>query len=403
MSLISVEVARQRVLATVLKPLEAETVLLQDALGRVVAESVVARITQPPFAASAMDGYAVRAQDVADVPVALEVIGEAPAGRAFAGAVGAGQAVRIFTGAPVPEGADAIVVQEDTEAAGDGRVRVLQTVQKHQFVRPRGLDFAEGDVLIDAGLRLASRNIALAAAMNVARVSVHRKPRVAILATGDELVLPGGTPRPDQIISSNNFGLRAFVTALGGEPVDLGIAGDTIESLRAAAGRCAGCDILVTLGGASVGDHDLVQAALGGLGLEVDFWRIAMRPGKPLMFGRLGDVHVFGLPGNPVSALVCARLFLRPMLERMSGLHDEADYPITARLTVALDANDRRQDYLRAKVSRDPEGSLLVEPFSRQDSSMLRTLSNADALIIRPPHAPAAAPGDATDILLLDF
>ena len=401
--MISVEDARRRILATVDTPLQRETIALEDALGRVVAEPIAARITQPPFAASSMDGYAVRSADVADVPVVLDVIGEAPAGRAYSGSVKQGQAVRIFTGAPVPDGADAIVIQEDTEPQADGRVAVNEGAGKGRYIRPRGLDFSEGDVLIEAGQRLVSRNIALAAAMNVAEVTVYRKPRVAILATGDELVLPGGTPRPDQIISSNNFGLRAMIRSLGGEPVDLGIAADTIASLRDAARRAEGCDVLVTLGGASVGDHDLVQAALTELGLEVDFWRIAMRPGKPLMFGHLGDIRVFGLPGNPVSALVCARLFVKPMVDRLSGMADSDEQPETAHLAAPMQQNDRRQDYVRAKLYRDSSGMLLAEPFARQDSSMLRTLSQADALIIRKPHAPSAESGEIVEFLPLDF
>lgn len=403
MPMISVEDARRRILETVDQPLEIETIALEDALGRVVAEPISARITQPPFAASAMDGYAVRAQDVVSVPAVLDVIGEAPAGRAFGGIVGIGQAVRIFTGAPVPEGADTIVIQEDTQPGGDGRVRIVEGADIGRYIRPRGLDFSEGDRLIEPGRRLVSRNIALAAAMNVAKVRVFRKPRIAILATGDELVLPGGTPRPDQIISSNNFGLRAMIRSLGGEPIDLGIAADTIASLKNAGERAAGCDVLVTLGGASVGDHDLVQAALTELGLEVDFWRIAMRPGKPLMFGRLGDIRVFGLPGNPVSALVCARLFVKPMIDGLSGLVELEDPPETARLATPLSGNDRRQDYVRARLYRDSSGDLMAEPFARQDSSMLRTLSEADALIIRMPHAPAAEIGEIVEFLPLDF
>lgn len=403
MSLMSVEEARGRVLETASGPLETEVIHIEAALGRVLAADISARITQPPFAASAMDGYAVRAADVADIPVELTIVGEAPAGRAYGGSVGPGEAVRIFTGAPVPDGADTIVIQEDTDKVAEDRVRVNEASDPGRFIRPSGLDFSEGDVLITAGRRLIPREIALAAAMNVAEISVYRRPRVAILATGDELVLPGSTPRPDQIVSSNNFGLRTLVAKFGGEAIDLGIARDDIESLRNAAERARDCDILVTLGGASVGDHDLVQDALGQMGLEVNFWRIAMRPGKPLMFGRMGDVRVLGLPGNPVSSFVCARLFLKPLLDRLCGLSGEEDRSVTARLAIDVAENDRRQDYLRAKLSRDDSGVLVAEPFARQDSSMLRTLTEADGLIIRPPHAPAAAAGDLVDVLLLDF
>ena len=403
MSLMPVEEARRRVLETACRPLDTQVIAIEQALGRVLARDVRARITQPPFAASAMDGYAVRAADVAEVPADLTVIGEAPAGHAYGGAVGPGQAVRIFTGAPVPEGADAIVIQEDADKVSDDRVRVRESSDAGRHIRPSGLDFSRGDALIAAGRRLIPRQIALAAAMNVAEITVYRRPSVAVLATGDELVLPGSTPRPDQIVSSNSFGLRTLVTKFGGEAVDLGIARDDIESLREAAARARGCDILVTLGGASVGDHDLVRGALGQAGLEVDFWRIAMRPGKPLMFGRMGDVRVLGLPGNPVSAFVCARLFLKPLLDTLCGLSGEDGRSVTARLAMDIAANDRRQDYLRAKLTHDGSGMPVAEPFPRQDSSMLRTLTEADGLIVRPPHAPAAGAGDMVDVLLLDF
>ncbi len=403
MSLMPVEEARRRVLETASGPLDTEVIPIEQALGRVLASDISARITQPPFAASAMDGYAVRAVDVTQVPVELTIVGEAPAGRAYDGSIGPGEAVRIFTGAPVPDGADTIVIQEDTDKLSEDRVSVRETSEVGRHIRPSGLDFSEGDVLITAGRRLIPREIALAAAMNVAEISVYRRPRVAVLATGDELVLPGSTPRPDQIVSSNNFGLRTLVAKFGGEAVDLGIARDNLESLRSAAAGAQDCDILVTLGGASVGDHDLVQDALGQMGLEVNFWRIAMRPGKPLMFGRMGDVRVLGLPGNPVSSFVCARLFLKPLLDTLCGLSGEEDQSVTARLAIDVAANDRRQDYLRARLQRDGSGTLVAEPFPRQDSSMLRTLTEADGLIIRPPHAPAAAAGDLVDVLLLDF
>jgi len=406
MALLPVEEALRRVLDGA-GPVEAEEVRLTDAHGRTLADDVAARRTQPPFDTSAMDGYAVRAEDVATVPVSLEVIGEAPAGHAFAGTVGAGQAVRIFTGAPLPDGADCIVIQENTDY-GSETVAVRETAVAGQFVRRRGLDFSDGDVLLRAGSVLGPRHVALAAAMNHPALPVRRRPRVAIIATGDELVPPGADPGPDRIIASNSFGIAAMTRRNGGMPVDLGIAPDRPDALsRAVDGAIAAeADILITLGGASVGDHDIVQDVLSSHGLALDFWKIAMRPGKPLIFGRLGDMRVLGLPGNPVSSMVCGRLFLAPLIQALLGRIDAAvtmDAGETAgRLGEALKANDERQDYLRATVRRDASGTLVATPFSRQDSSMLATLVKADALIVRPPLAPPAAAGDACRLLLMD-
>ena len=402
MALMPVDEALSRVLDGV-TGLPSETVALAEAAGRILSEDLRARITQPPFDASAMDGYAVLSGDLSSVPCELEIIGEAPAGRAFAGRVEPGQCVRIFTGAPVPEPCDMVVIQEDTEPAGPGRIRILRKDDARPYVRPRGLDFTEGDALLKAGMALRARRLALAAAMNIPELRVHRRPVVAVLATGDELVTPGAAPRPDQIISSNNVGLSAFVTACGGTALDLGIARDHTDSISEAIARARSADVLVTIGGASVGDHDLVQSTLKDLGMELDFWRIAMRPGKPLMFGALDGMRVLGLPGNPVSALVCARLFLKPLIDRMSGGPDDGHRTRTARLAVDLPANDTRQDDLRATLSETPDNGLIARPFSRQDSSMLRTLADADALVVRTPHAPAARPGDVVEILPLDF
>ncbi len=348
--MLSVEEALRRFLAP-LKPLAAEQVAVSEGLGRVLAEDVVSRRTQPPFAVSAMDGYAVRAADVASVPARLRVVGAAPAGGAFAGRVGAGEAVRIFTGAPVPAGADCIVIQEDTAQDGDW-VTVREGAPAGRYVRPEGLDFRTGDRGLAAGTVLSARGVGLAAAMNRPWLSVRRRPRIAILATGDEIVLPGDPVGANQIVSSNGLALGALVTACGGIPLQLGIARDDPASLRSLAAGAAGADMLVTTGGASVGEHDLVQSALAANGLELDFWKIAMRPGKPLMVGRLKGTPMLGLPGNPVSSLVCALLFLKPALETMLGIARDEQAPQTARLAVALEANDRRQDYLRARTSR---------------------------------------------------
>lgn len=398
--MLSVAEARQKVLAP-LHPTGIETVGLAEALDRVLAEDVHARVTQPPVAMSAMDGYAVRADDIATTPVTLKQIGEAPAGGAYDGTVGAGEAVRIFTGGPLPEGADTIVIQEDVEADGDA-ITVNEGASKGKFVRPAGLDFSAGDVGIEAGRVLGARDLALAASMNSPWLRVRRKPRIAVLATGDELVMPGEPIGPNQIVSSNNIGLCAFVESAGAEAVDLGIALDTEDSLKALAAGAKGADMLVTIGGASVGDHDLVQRVLGDVGLSVDFWRIAMRPGKPLMFGHLGDAAMLGLPGNPVSALVCSLIFLRPAIAKMLGLGDSAPALAQAALGRDIGENDRREDYLRATLTRDGSGALVATPFDIQDSSMLSRLAHADCLIVRAPHAPAAAKGTAVEIIPLE-
>ncbi len=385
-----------------LAPLPPETVSVADAHGRVLATDVVAQLTQPPAAVSAMDGYAVRAADVTKVPVTLRQIGEAPAGGAFEGSVGSGTCVRIFTGGPVPEGADAIVIQEDVDADGTA-ITVRDGAPAGHYIRPAGLDFREGEVLLRAGRRLGARDVGLAAAMNVPWLEVRRRPGVALLSTGDEIVRPGDPLGPNQIVSSNSLALAALIRAQGGVPIDLGIALDTRESLQTMAEGARGADLLITMGGASVGDHDLVQSVLGEKGLEIDFWRIAMRPGKPLMFGKIGPTPMLGLPGNPVSSLVCGLIFVVPALERLLGIADAvAAGDETARLGCALETNDRRQDYLRAKLARDEAGTLIATPFEKQDSSMLRLLTESQCLVIRPPHAPAASAGDTVRIIRLE-
>jgi molybdopterin molybdotransferase len=400
MALTPVPQAQARLLAEV-EALAAETVALEDADGRVLAEDLVARRTQPPFDASAMDGYAVRAGDLG-AGARLSVIGTSAAGHGFAGTVGPGQAVRIFTGAPVPDGADTILIQEN--ASRDGDVLVAAGPEpKGRFVRPAGLDFRAGDVVLSAGRRLGMREIGLAAATNNATVPVRRRPVVAILATGDELVAPGSPVGPDQIVASNGLALAALVRSAGGRAVDLGIAPDDLAVLRARirAGIEAGADVVCLLGGASVGDHDLTRPALEAEGLALDFWKIAMRPGKPLMFGRIGGLRAIGLPGNPVSSLVCGLLFVAPLVRCLAGESEVLPAQEPARLGHALPANDQRQDYLRASLSRDDSGELVASPFPVQDSSMMSVIARADALVIRPPHAPAAAAGDTVSIIRL--
>jgi molybdopterin molybdotransferase len=398
--MLSVEEARARILAA-LAPTTPETVSLPEAWGRVTAEPVIARLTQPPADVSAMDGYAVRAAD-AEAGARLRVIGSAPAGRPFEGAVGLGEAVRIFTGGFLPAGADSILPQEDAEAGADGTVLVKETVRHGRWVRRRGLDFAEGEAVIPAGRRLSARDIGLAAASNHAWIAVHAAPRVGILATGDEIALPGDPIPRGGIVSSNAHALAALVRAGGGVPVVLPIAPDDTAAIAAAARAAQGCDLLVTTGGASVGDHDLVQQALGPEGFALDFWKIAMRPGKPLIFGRLGRTPLLGLPGNPVSALVCGVIFLLPALARLSGL--PGDPPRTRRAVTGapLAANDRRQDFLRARLDEPAdEGPPVATPFPVQDSSMLATLARADALILRAPHAAALPAGSPVEVIVL--
>lgn len=397
-ALIPVAEARARILETV-KPMVPERVALAKALGRVLAGNVVAQRTQPPFDLSAMDGYAVRHEDVSKAQTRLAVVAEVAAGGAYAGTVGAGEAVRIFTGARLPKGADTVVIQENTLREGDV-VTLTQSVKAGANVRYAGLDFREGTVGLKAGRRLSSADISFAASMNVPNVIVHRRPKIAYFSTGDELVLPGATPGPNQIVSSNNDGLAALIEGAGGVPFDLGIVTDDVIAIQSAGRHAQDADMLVTLGGASVGDHDLVQKALGADGLTVDFWRIAMRPGKPLMFGRYRDLPMLGLPGNPVSALVCAHLFLVPAIAAMQGEAVHLDL-MQARLGRALPANDQREDYLRAELLRQDCALPVALPFEVQDSAMLSAISAADCLIVRPPHAAAAAVDDLVTVLRL--
>lgn len=377
-----------------------EQVALPAALGRVLAEDVAARLTHPPADVSAMDGYAVRAADVTDVPATLKQVGESAAGRGFDGSVGGGETVRVFTGARLPDGADTVIIQEVTGADGV-TITIKETAAKGNYVRPKGQDFKFGEVLLAAGRVLTARDLGLAAAMNVPWLTVRRKPRIAYTATGDEVVMPGEPLGPDQIISSNSIALGAYIQALGGQPVNLGIARDTEDSLRQVVAGAKGCDLLVTLGGASVGDYDFVRKVLDGDGVDLSFYRVAMRPGKPLIFGRMGGVPVLGLPGNPVSAGVTSVIFLKAAIAVMLGLAEDPSPPPTALLGRALGENDSRQDYLRAGLSRDSGGNLVATTFEAQDSGMMTRLAAADCLIVRPPLAPAAEAGERVEILPL--
>lgn len=397
--MIPVEEARTRILAGI-APTPAEVVALAEAWGRVLARPVLSRLTQPPRDVSAMDGYALRAADAA-LGATLKVVGAAPAGHPWDGTLGAGEALRLFTGSVVPDGADAILLQEDATRSGEA-VTVNEAATQGRHIRRAGQDFAAGDTLIAPGKRLNARDIGLAAAGNSPWLTVHRRPRVAILATGDEIALPGDPIPPGGIVSSNSHALAALVRASGGDPVVLPIAPDDPAALMAVADSVHGMDLLLTSGGASVGEHDLVQEALGARGLVVDFWQIAMRPGKPLMHGRLGDVPMIGLPGNPVSSLVCAILFVVPALQKLSGLPAAAPPTVMARLGAPLAANDKRADHLRATLSTAPDGTLVATAFPRQDSSMLRLMAQAGALILRAAHAPAAEAGALVPVIPLD-
>ena len=398
--LLPVDEALRRILAGASK-LETEAAFLGEAGGRVLAADLHAKRQQPPFAASAMDGYALRAADVANVPATLKLIGQSAAGHAFSGVVSAGEAVRIFTGAPVPEGADSVVIQENA-VARDQTVEIVETIALGRNIRKAGLDFSQGDALLQAGRVLDPAALSLAASADHPTVQVVRRPRVAILATGDELVSPGEPCRPDQIIASNSFGLAEIVRQAGGVAIDLGIAEDRMEALDKALDRAiaAKADILVTLGGASVGDHDLVQPALAARGMELDFWKIALRPGKPLMFGHLDRMKILGLPGNPVSSLICAHVFLTPLIHALTGRSHEPNLRV-AKLGSDMAMNDQRQDYVRARVVIGADGQLTATPFALQDSSMLKFLADANGLIIRQPHASAVKAGTDCTVLML--
>jgi len=402
-ALLSVADALALVLADAV-PLPAEAAAVVDACGRVLAGDLIALRTQPPADVSAMDGYAVRAADVAAAPVHLTVVGEVAAGRPFDRAIGPGEAARIFTGGVMPPGADTVVIQEVTAQDGDV-VAIKRPETKGRYVRPEGFDFKAGAALLTTGRRLTARDIALAGAMNHATVPVHRRPRMAVLATGDELVAPGTPPAPGQIVSSNSFALMAIGHREGAETFDLGVAPDRLDATVAAVGRAraAGADVLVTTGGASVGDYDFVRQAFASEGIALSFWQVAMQPGKPLMHGRLDGMSVLGLPGNPVSSFVCATLFLVPLLRKLAGRKDISLPTARGVLGRALPANGARAQYMRATLATAPDGTAVATPFPEQDSSLQVTLARADCLVVREPLAPAAEPGAPCDIIGLQF
>ncbi|WP_176082992.1 gephyrin-like molybdotransferase Glp [Martelella sp. HB161492] len=401
--LLPVEEALQRLLAMASPVSSPETVSLSAADGRVLAHDLSSRLTHPPFAASAMDGYAVTAPNGVAASSVFSVIGETAAGDPPASNLRSGEAMRIFTGAPLPANADTVIIQEDTQRRPDGAIAVTEAVAAGANVRTAGLDFSVGQPILGAGLKLDFRALSLAAAAGHDRVEVYRKPKLAILATGNELVPPGTTPGTGQIVASSGTGISALMRGSGADVVDCGIAGDSEAATRTAiaAALATAPDVLVTIGGASVGDHDLVRPVLQSMGMTLDFWRIAMRPGKPLMVGKLDGTIIVGLPGNPVSSFVCALVFLEPLMRMMAGL-PPAKRLLKARLSGKLPPNGPRQAYLRARIDQDANGGDVAEPLLQQDSSLLSVLALADALLIRAPHAPEAKDGDPVDVLILD-
>jgi molybdopterin molybdotransferase len=401
LALMAVEDALAAVLSGA-EPLAEEQVDLNSAHHRILARDLPALRNQPPQPMSAMDGYAVRAVDATHAGARLRVAGEVAAGRPFERQIGAGEAIRIFTGGVIPDGADAVVIQEDTLANGP-EITITEAAVPGRHIRVAGIDFRKGDVLLRADIRLTGRHLALAASMNYAQLPVRRRPKVAIMATGDELIMPGGSPGPGQIVCSNVYALRALAHDEGADTLDLGIAADTVEAttLGIRRARDAGADILVTTGGASVGEHDLVKRSLEAEGVAMAFWRIAMRPGKPMMHGRLGAMRVMGLPGNPVSSYVCGFLFLVPLIRKLLGRSVVRHTTESALLGRAVAANDEREDYLRACLETRQDGALIATPIHQQDSSLLANLAAAPALLIRRPLAPPAEAGEVCDILRL--
>ncbi|MGI9523445.1 MAG: molybdopterin molybdotransferase MoeA [Hyphomicrobiaceae bacterium] len=399
--MLQVSEALARVLANAV-PVETEIVCLLDADGRVLAKALTARRSQPPFNVSAMDGFAVVRNDVLSPPVVLNVIGVSAAGHGYHQPLAPGDAVRIFTGAPLPPNADAIVIQENTRSVGQ-QVEVLEGLPNPGHVRAAGMDFRTGETLLAAGRRLTARDVSLAAAMGYASLEVRRRPRVDIIATGDEIVLPGDPIGVDQIVCSNPFGVAGIVQRAGGSPYFRGIAPDEHSALAEMCKCAIGADLLITIGGASVGDHDIVAPVLKSMGMTLDFWKIAMRPGKPLMCGQIGSTLVIGLPGNPVSSLICSHVFIRPLIHALLNVSPGEPDLEMATAAVALDPNGSRQHYMRAIATRTGEGEVLVTPVASQDSSLLRALAASNALIVRPPNAPPVTKGSQVPITRIDF
>ena len=375
----------------------AEAPARDDVIGRVLGEDIHAELNHPPHDVSAMDGYAVISSDLVNIPAKLTVIGESAAGHPFDGVTSHGQAVRIFTGAYCPEGSDAIVIQEDTDE-DNGVVSIHEAPSPGQFIRLKGNDFRQGALIAQKGDILTPRLLSLMASAGVRAFKLYQRPRIAVISTGDELVAPGHIPQEGQIISSNGLFLKTYLSTIGADVIDLGIIPDEDDALEDAFERAQEADLIVTSGGASVGHHDGVAKAMTNEnGTKLNFWRIAMRPGKPLIFGKINGVPILGLPGNPVSTGVCAMVFVATALKTLSGQDTSQDWGLDIRtglLATPLKENDKRQDYLRATISTTDKGEVMLSPFDKQDSGMLKLLAEADALVIRPPFAPEAKAGD---------
>lgn len=396
--MISVDEA-QKLIRESLAPLGAETCAIEDAADRVLALPITARHNQPPFAASAMDGYAVRFEDVREAGAKLSVAGISAAGERFDGIVGAESAVRIYTGAPVPEGADHVVIQEHVTRDGDF-ITVTEEQKTPRHIRPAGIDFEKGEELLSAGTRLNGPALVLAAAANHASFTVRRRPRIALIANGDELVAPGAAPKPDQIISSIPFGLAPMIARWGGVAEFLGIAPDNPAVIKKIAQRGFKCDLIVPIGGASVGDRDYMRGVFKEFGFSSIFEKVSVRPGKPAWFGTVKDSHVVGLPGNPASAMVTAMLFVKPAIEALLGITGSAGV-FAAPLATALPANGPRESYMRAKLQRDEDHRQTVAPHGNQDSSLMRVFAHSDVLVRRLANAPAAGAGEMVECLAI--
>ena len=397
--MLSVAEAIRTILAEAGTPAQ-ELVSLDACCGRRVAKDISANVTQPPFPASAMDGYAVRLEDVRTVGETLKVTGEAPAGQPFHGMVGAGEAVRIFTGGVVPDGADHVIIQEEVTRTGDD-ITVALAQESHRHIRPAGVDFKKGDILARTGEVLHEMHPSLLAAANIAKVPVWRRPAVALFSNGDELKEPGTDLAPGEIINSNHYALRALIGRWGGEAHYLGCAPDDEAAITGFFEKAAGADLILPVGGASVGDYDYVKSAFAGAGGETLFQKVAVKPGKPTWYGRLGEAHVIGLPGNPASALVAASLFAQPLIRRLAGDADGGHVFQKARLAGSLPANGARENYLRGMAEGLGSESCQVRPADNQDSSLLLPFAAANVLIRRLPEAPPAAEGDAVEIVPL--
>lgn len=398
---ISVQDALKLILKNI-SPTQTETIPITEVSSRILAEDLESKITNPPFDTSAMDGYAVHREDIIDLPILLKIVGEARAGSAFDGFIEKRECVRIFTGAPLPAGADHIVIQENTER-NDNFIKIINNNIASSNIRKRGCDFIEEKILLHKGSKLNSRSIMLAAAMGHSALCVQKKPIIAILATGDELAEPSEVPNPNQIICSNSYGILSLVQSSGAQGVLLGIARDTQEELITKFSKAEGADIIVTSGGVSVGDYDLVTPAFQSLGMKVQFWNISMKPGKPMLYGRIGKQIILGLPGNPISALLTARIFLVPLIEKLLNFKSSELTTIRAQLTMSLEENGPRTHYMRAHIIKNSNGDFLVTPQTSQDSSLVSQFARANVLIIREAHAPKVEQNSLIDVHSIDF